>query len=226
MTTYAKLLRDPRWKAARAEILELDGNACSKCGASGKVLHVHHSRYIAGLMPWEYPPGLLETLCAGCHAAEHGKIPPRTGWTLLDVEDLGEPSSNCELCDTEIRYVFLIQHPQWGFLNVGTVCCDDLTGTAEACETERRMKRRRRFIESPRWKRVRRGTAIKLNGIRVYVLPWGNGYRVRMAGNGSSVLGARVYESEPQARGVAFDTIVTGVAGRFLTQTAQQNGFL
>lgn len=218
--TYAKLLRDPRWKKFRAQILELDGASCATCGASGK-LHVHHKEYLAGRLPWEYPPDMLESLCAGCHAAEHGKIPPQTGWTLVAEDDLGEIGANCELCDEPIRYVFSIYHPEWGFTNVGTNCCDRLTGTVEASERERRMKRRLRFIESRHWRRAERCSKRKFGDFYLYVFRYGHGFRLRMSGYGASVLGSRIYDTERLARAGAFDAIVSGAAAETLRRAAR-----
>jgi hypothetical protein len=69
--SYAEKLRDPRWQKKRMEILERDGWACSKCGATDKTLHVHHKRYEAGRDPWDYPGDALAALCEQCHEAEH-----------------------------------------------------------------------------------------------------------------------------------------------------------
>lgn len=66
-TSYADLLKDPRWQKKRLLVLEAAGWECSSCGANDKTLHVHHLRYVRGRMPWEYPNDELEVLCEGCH---------------------------------------------------------------------------------------------------------------------------------------------------------------
>ena len=39
---------------------------------------------------------------------------PHKGWRCIDVEDLGEFDSVCEMCDTqEIRYVHYMQHSDY-----------------------------------------------------------------------------------------------------------------
>lgn len=73
---YSKLLRDPRWRAKRIEILERDKYTCKLCGKKkedGVVLHVHHIMYHKGLMPWEYRNRELITLCEECHNNFHKK---------------------------------------------------------------------------------------------------------------------------------------------------------
>lgn len=78
--TYEEQLDDVRWFAKRLEILERDDYCCQDC-LRGKnrlshsiELHVHHKKYIDGLMAWEYPNELLITLCDECHGKLHGKI--------------------------------------------------------------------------------------------------------------------------------------------------------
>nr|VFK49489.1 MAG: hypothetical protein BECKTC1821D_GA0114238_10796 [Candidatus Kentron sp. TC] len=129
--------RSNRWIEFREELIELDGGACVRCGRrrdDGAVLQVHHKEYLKGKAPWEYPFGFFETLCRRCHAEEHGKIRPESGWEYVGEDDLGGLYGNCERCATEIRYVFFVQHPKWEPMAVGTICCDDLTGTKLASD--------------------------------------------------------------------------------------------
>lgn len=79
--TYQDQLQDPRWIAKRNEILERDDYCCQDC-LRGKdrlsphiQLHVHHRKYIDGLMAWEYTNDQLITLCRECHGKFHGKVP-------------------------------------------------------------------------------------------------------------------------------------------------------
>lgn len=73
MTTYAKLLRDPRWQRKRLEVMERDDFQCQRCDATNKTLNVHHKKYLPGRSPWEYPNELLITYCEDCHKAHHPK---------------------------------------------------------------------------------------------------------------------------------------------------------
>ena len=66
---YNKLLRDPRWKAKRLEILERDGYKCTSCGSKYR-LSVHHDIY-DDINPWEYENENLKTLCTNCHKEHH-----------------------------------------------------------------------------------------------------------------------------------------------------------
>lgn len=93
------------------------------------VLQVHHLHYIKNKLPWEYELSDCVTLCKRCHAAEHQKVDPIDGWSLLHVFDLNQASGCCERtgCGKEIRYEHLIYHPQAGYKTVGSTCVDVLT---------------------------------------------------------------------------------------------------
>ena len=73
MPEYSDMLLDPRWQKKRLGILERDRWACVYCGSEDKTLHVHHIFYIKGRPPWEYPDGLLVTLCCDCHQGDGKK---------------------------------------------------------------------------------------------------------------------------------------------------------
>jgi cytochrome c553 len=68
--TYREKLLDPRWQKKRLEILDRDEWMCMKCGDMENTLHVHHQMYFFGVDPWDYPEGLLITLCESCHQKE------------------------------------------------------------------------------------------------------------------------------------------------------------
>lgn len=90
------------WEAFRREIIELDGGVCvrcKRCESEGAVLQIHHREYLQGCLPWNFPYNLCETLCKGCHAETHGKIPPKSGWEYLSDEDLGDLCETCDYCD-------------------------------------------------------------------------------------------------------------------------------
>lgn len=71
--TYAEQLKHPNWQRRRLEVLENADFSCENCGVKDKTLHVHHRRYLKGLMVWEYDDEDLACLCDGCHADLHDK---------------------------------------------------------------------------------------------------------------------------------------------------------
>lgn len=72
MTSYAELLKDPRWQRKRLEVMERDNFTCRWCGADDKTLNIHHLHYIKGRKPWEYENDDLLTVCEGCHKDDKG----------------------------------------------------------------------------------------------------------------------------------------------------------
>lgn len=68
---YEELLKHPKWKARREQILERDKWECTCCHSSEPSLNVHHRKYIAGRKPWEYPDEDLVTFCEHCHGQHH-----------------------------------------------------------------------------------------------------------------------------------------------------------
>jgi hypothetical protein len=203
------------WKNFRAEVIELDGGSCVRCGRSlkdGAILHVHHKEYIKGCLPWNHPYNLCETLCRGCHASEHGIIPPKTGWEFLDEEDLGDLCGTCDYCGNDIRYVFYVFHPNWDPLGVGTICCDNLTGTETASTRVRLASRRERFVSSSRWEKSDGVFSIRQQRINVYIHPTPEGFRIWM----NDRKGKKLFLTLEDAKKAAFDVIENGEAEEYL----------
>lgn len=67
MSSYSELLNDERWKRASSGIKGRDNGRCRCCGNSSFNLQVHHIVYKKNLMPWEYEPEDMITLCGSCH---------------------------------------------------------------------------------------------------------------------------------------------------------------
>jgi hypothetical protein len=212
--------RNAEWRTFRNEVIRIDGHACISCGRSdsdGAVLHVHHKQYLSGHKPWEYPHDLCETLCAGCHAVEHGKIPPMFGWECVGYEDLEDLCGKCEYCSTPIRHVFLIQHNSWRPIEVGEQCCDNLTcskiATNHMESIQRQRERRKRFISSQRWCRDRLGVhRIRQKQIELEVLPEGPSFRLRING----IFGKKLFNSLVDAKAFAFDRLDSGAIDNYL----------
>lgn len=217
-----KSYRHREWLRFRSEIIRLHDRKCSGCGRGaedGTVLQVHHKRYIFGRSPWEYGHSDCEVLCKGCHAKEHGLIMPQYGWKWVGTDDLGEVSSNCELCDEPIRYVYAIEHPSWGAMAVGTDCCDKLTQTSEASEYHvkhtKMIDARKRFIASKRWQKIGiSDVRIVRRGIEVIIHQDDDGFLIILDG----ITGKTRYETQIEAKIRAFDFIQSGEAAEFLNR--------
>lgn len=203
-----------RWQTFRAEVIELDGGVCRRCRSGpkdGAVLLVHHLEYIPGRRPWDYLHKQCETLCKGCHAAEHGKIPPKTGWEYLGDDDLGDLCGTCEYCGNEIRYVFYVHHPDWVTLGVGTDCCDRLTGAEYASDHRDLAKRKDRFVSSPRWKENKGMLSIQQKQLAIEIRPSSLGFRIFMKGKG----GKKTFTTIDEAKGRVFEVIESGEVEKY-----------
>lgn len=214
--------RSKEWREFRANVILLDKYQCTRCGRSeghGVTLHVHHKIYRKGCLPWEYALDECETLCAGCHAEHHGKIPPKVGWEFAGYDDLGDLIGTCDLCGTDIRHVFLVYHSNWPAMEVGEICCDHLTCTELASnhmESIRRFnERRKRFVESPRWNLFRPGQEFILQQqILVETRHVADGFELRMNGR----KGKQIYSSIISAKARAFDVLESAEYSDFVAR--------
>ena len=163
---FSKGYRQSDWRKKREAILRRDSYTCQYCGRTEKdgiTLQVHHLIYLKHCKPWEYPNYALQTLCSGCHAREHGHKPPTSGW-IYDFEyDYGEyGAEQCELCGTNLKYVHILHHPNYGNIKVGIECKENLLAgddTAEKIQKERRAQARKykAFVNSPKWRNSKNG---------------------------------------------------------------------
>jgi len=210
-----RLYTKPEWIEFREEVFEADGFKCRECGRSrdsGAILQVHHLEYKQGVPPWAYAYSSCKTLCKACHAAAHGLIPPITGWTFLFEEDLGGLEGECDSCQTELRYLFYIGHPDWGTMCVGTDCCDRLTGSSLASDSRKRATRLENFIHSPRWKWKNGFLRIRQKRMTFKIEPVRSEYSIWLAGCRSK----KLYPSLPTAQTVIFEKIESGECEAFV----------
>lgn len=215
------LYKQKEWKEFRENVIESDDYKCTKCGRNHNevVLQVHHKIYLPGKLPWEYGTQNCETLCMGCHAQEHGIIQPKTGWEFLGQEDSGEFSSECENsgCGATIRHKYLISHPKWRFLEVGTVCCDNLTDSDIASNKKETMtrfrSRKKRFLKSKRWKFESSKYFIRQTLFDIEIIPKAEEhFQLIIHGLKSNIK----YDSIESAKAAAFDTIESGSLIKYL----------
>ena len=87
---YSALLKHPKWRQKRIEILEMDNYMCRRCGKR-KANNVHHRYYENNKNPWDYDNSVLISLCAYCHSIEH-KYKPLTHFTI--IKDIDKETIN------------------------------------------------------------------------------------------------------------------------------------
>jgi hypothetical protein len=173
-------------------------------------------------LPWEYGVEEVEVLCKGCHAEIHGLIPPKHGWDLVCVTDAGSPSERCDRCRTDIRYIYTVQHPNWGILDVGVECCDDMTSTDAASEHQKNIQKYWRrwntFVKSKKWKkrlnyeyRIYKGFDFKVSCCQ-----YDQKYFIEMSADKFVfVKGKQLFTSMDEAKAHIFDIIEDGRAAKF-----------
>jgi len=219
--------RSKDWRAFRDQVIDRDGGQCTSCGrgpADDITLHVHHLTYLPGRKPWDYPLSVCATVCSGCHAAEHGLIAPKFDWEYAGWQDLGDLVGSCECCGTAIRYVFLITHANWFPMEVGTVCCDNLTGSQAAGEflesQQRYASRLNRFVTSSRWLSYPNGIHHITQKRRVIrIVPADGGFRIFVNG----FQGGRIYADVEAAKMRIFEALESGDVDAYFTRPGRKS---
>ena len=147
---------------------------------------------------------------------------PHKGWQCVDIEDLGEPSAECEMCESQtIRYVHHMEHPQYEqVLAVGCVCAGHMEGDMSASrEREASMKSRagkRNRWTSRAWKLSSKGNSyITADGYRVTVYPRGGGFACTVAAVDQTRVqhSRRNFKTISEAQLAAFDQITKLLSG-------------
>lgn len=144
---------------------------------------------------------------------------PHKGWICVDVEDLGEPSATCEMCETvEIRFVHRMQHPEYAdVLGVGCVCAEhmseDYTGPRERERALRSLHRRKARWLKRRWTLNRDGdSCLRTDGFVIVLLQhrdrtWGARITDEQ-GTRRTHSSRRKYTTEQAAALAAFDAMI------------------
>lgn len=146
---------------------------------------------------------------------------PHRGWTCIGIEDLGEPSAICEMCETqEIRFVHYMTHPDCtAEIAAGCICAGRMEENYEGARNREAILRsaagkKRRWLDR-KWKVSRAGNPyINANGYNVVVFPTGTpttpswGFRVTNQETESYVTSRKLLPTEDAAKLRAFDAIV------------------
>jgi hypothetical protein len=115
---------------------------------------------------------------------------PRRGWSLVHVEDLGEPAHECDACGyPALRYVHHLEHTEaLDDLAVGCICAEHLTEDYTGPRAAERMLRNRqarlrRLLDLERWHLTRDSNRkIKYRGrwIVLYAARYADGWRINV----------------------------------------------
>lgn len=145
---------------------------------------------------------------------------PHRGWSCAGIEDLGEPSATCEMCEAvQIRYAHHMEHADYpDLLAVGCVCAehmeDDYVRPREREAKLKKAVRRRASWAKRSWNLSPRGTVYlntegfnlqvfqvsgKPSGWRIAVVNWGTSHRQE---------GRKIYTSSEDAKRAALDALL------------------
>jgi hypothetical protein len=148
---------------------------------------------------------------------------PHRGWTCVGIEDLGEPSMVCEMCESQsIRYVHYMSHPLRGeTLGVGRVCAGHMEQDLGRAEQRDRLMvsrsgKRKRWL-SRTWRISQKGNEwLQADGYRVTVYPRQGRWGVTIAAVDDSQLRHdwRTYSTSDAAKLAGFDFITRALAAR------------
>ena len=191
------------WLAFRKTHIESAGCKCERCGREqgNASLQIHHPYYESGKMPWEYHHGFCEVLCKGCHAREHGKIKPLSGWTLIHSDwDCGEPtgSTHCEHCNTPMEWHNDLWHPDWGVITVGYDCAEKL-GNHWPSQIRAKNERMKTFIHSPRWTETSKGLRYRHGNVDVFVFNKTAPFKLNIDGKWGKIKYPSLYAAKSRA---------------------------
>lgn len=71
MSDFFDHYKRPEWREMSARVMDAANYKCQDCGATDRRLNAHHTLYIRGRMPWDYPLSSLRCLCEDCHESRH-----------------------------------------------------------------------------------------------------------------------------------------------------------
>jgi hypothetical protein len=148
---------------------------------------------------------------------------PHKGWKCIGIEDLEEPDETCEMCEKEtIRYVHIMEHPDYGELRCGCVCAGNMEEDKKRAE-EREKKRKnltKRRINwlTRRWRVSAKGNEfLNTDGANIVIFRQSFIFRARITPQEPDDLCfeqyvTRQYMTSDEAKLAAFDRIFLDVA--------------
>jgi len=140
---------------------------------------------------------------------------PHKGWTCVDIEDLGEPSAICEMCEKQIiRYVHYMKHLNYkSTLRVGCICAgymeeNYIKARLREDFMRKRASKRLRWVNNNRWKKSKKGNDwIESDGYIIVMMKQNNLWKglIKNDDTGFKEWGKRQYKSINEAKLAVFD---------------------
>jgi uncharacterized protein YkuJ len=158
--------------------------------------------------------GQFESAGGGQFAPARTDFYTGTGVVNLDRQTLVKVNG-LSRCGSSLRYSFTIFHPQWGTLEVGTICCDNLTDSEVASNfKESRLKfqsRKQRFIDTKRWINDGQKYCIKQGLFEIEIFETSSKFCLRVNGKKSKI----THDTLDLAKTRVFDIIEDGSLMKF-----------
>lgn len=127
-SSFWELYKHPFWQKKRLEVMERESFQCEECKSKNETLNVHHSYYVRGRKPWEYPSEHLHCLCDECHEMITGLLlqirqimgPMRAHdlRKLVSILKLNPPELQDSVRYPDLAFGQVVEHPRYG---IGTV---------------------------------------------------------------------------------------------------------
>jgi len=140
---------------------------------------------------------------------------PHKGWVCIDIEDFGEQSYACEMCEFQsIRYIHYMKHSKYEeVIGVGCVCAEKMEGDYSRARLrddlmKKRSQKRLKWLNNNRWKISKKGNNwIKTDGYIIVMTKQGNYWSVLIKSEDETFekWSHRKYESIDEAKLAAFD---------------------
>lgn len=134
---------------------------------------------------------------------------PHKGWdevNVVDAFELGEEDVHCEMCNTEIRNIHILKHPEiQEDIRVGCICAEHLTNDYKRPEErEKKFKQKVTWGNSKFWKRNDKGNYFrKYKGATIWVCQKKNGnwvIGIRPRGSSETIWGRKIFPNNLTAK--------------------------
>jgi hypothetical protein len=141
---------------------------------------------------------------------------PHKGWHCIEIEDMEEPSLECEMCESqEIRYVHHMEHPDYDeILKVGCICAGHMEGNLVSARKrddfmKSRSSKRERWLQR-NWKISSKGNEyLRTDGYLITIFKKNTEWKavVKNLDTDESKFSKRKYQSSNHIKLATFDLI-------------------
>lgn len=161
---------------------------------------------------------------------------PHDGWECIHVEDLGEPSAICQMCEVQpIRYVHSMEHADYDdVLRCGCICAghmeQDEQGARDREDQLKSVAVRRLHWPARQWRTSQNGNVfVNVRGFNLVVFGTRKGYGVKIEQRYGERCqwGKQRFRTRTEAQAAAFEALLWaerkwGGNGRYELNTGER----